>query len=598
MSKPAAYSYIRFSTPDQRKGDSLRRQLEASEQYARDHGLVLDTKLKLRDEGLSAFHGVHKAKGALGQFLERVKSGQISEGSVLLVESLDRLSREEILEALEQFLALIRSGIKIVTLADNGREYTRESINANWSDLIISLTIMSRAHEESKMKAFRLGKAWEGKREKAANGERKLTAKCPSWLKLSSDKKSYELIPKRGAVIEQIFRMKLAGKSSKKIAQEFNQTDNFPWMPASNRHHKQTGWWPSYIEKIFQFRAVLGEFQPHRLQDGKRVPVGEPIKGYFPLAFPDAEDLFYRVQSLIKSNQTAKKDGTGFVGRAGSVQSEQNLFINIIKCGYCGTSMHYTDKGPWKYYVCSSAVRRAGCDYLSVPVLEIENVVLRYCRGLDPAEILPGREETESKIRLLRGQIATIEGKLQDATEREKNFTDGYGEAKDKGVRKILEVKLKSVLDEKKALEQSQTTIQREFEIASRAGVDVKEHLQSLRELFDAMSSLQGKELVDLKLRLREELRRLIERILIYPEGDPRIVGKLAGAYKEMGVPVPNPKDELKILIEFKSGIIRVIYPRRDTEYDNRTMLEYDEEMQQILAEHYGVEFPKTAKNN
>jgi len=54
MSKKA-YSYIRFSTPEQLKGDSLCRQLEASRAYAKQHGLVLDENL--RDIGVSAFKG-------------------------------------------------------------------------------------------------------------------------------------------------------------------------------------------------------------------------------------------------------------------------------------------------------------------------------------------------------------------------------------------------------------------------------------------------------------------------------------------------------------------------------------------------------------
>ena len=123
---PKAYSYIRFSTPDQLNGDSLRRQLDLSKRYAAQHGLVLDENLNLQDLGLSAYHAEHR-EGALGRFLELVKGSRISEGSVLLVESLDRLSREEITEALEQFLAIIRSGVKIVTLADNEtriREFT------------------------------------------------------------------------------------------------------------------------------------------------------------------------------------------------------------------------------------------------------------------------------------------------------------------------------------------------------------------------------------------------------------------------------------------------------------------------------------------
>ena len=71
-----AFSYIRFSTPDQLKGDSLRRQLTASEVYAEAHGLELDTSL--RDLGVSGFKGAHRTKGALGRFLKRVETGRYS----------------------------------------------------------------------------------------------------------------------------------------------------------------------------------------------------------------------------------------------------------------------------------------------------------------------------------------------------------------------------------------------------------------------------------------------------------------------------------------------------------------------------------------
>jgi DNA invertase Pin-like site-specific DNA recombinase len=40
---PRAYSYLRFSTPEQSKGDSLRRQTSMADEYATRHGLRLDT---------------------------------------------------------------------------------------------------------------------------------------------------------------------------------------------------------------------------------------------------------------------------------------------------------------------------------------------------------------------------------------------------------------------------------------------------------------------------------------------------------------------------------------------------------------------------
>ena len=65
-----AYSYIRFSTPQQLKGDSLRRQLEASRAYAEAHDMVLDDSL--RDIGISAFKGKHATEGVLKKFIELV----------------------------------------------------------------------------------------------------------------------------------------------------------------------------------------------------------------------------------------------------------------------------------------------------------------------------------------------------------------------------------------------------------------------------------------------------------------------------------------------------------------------------------------------
>jgi len=178
MKTPKAYSYIRFSSLKQEQGDSLRRQVEQSEQYAKEHGLTLDDSLRLTDRGLSAFTGAHRSRGALSTFLSLVEQGQIAEGSILIIENLDRLSREKVLNALNQFTSIIQAGIRIVTLQDN-MEYTRKSINQNWDQLIISITYMARAHDESLTKSKRLKEVWGKKREQAVNGERKLTGRCP-----------------------------------------------------------------------------------------------------------------------------------------------------------------------------------------------------------------------------------------------------------------------------------------------------------------------------------------------------------------------------------------------------------------------------------
>jgi len=89
------YSYLRFSDIRQKAGTSVERQEEYAAKYARENGMELDTQLTLRDEGLSAYHQKHVKKGALGVFLKAIEDGRVPPGSVLIVESLDRLSRAE-----------------------------------------------------------------------------------------------------------------------------------------------------------------------------------------------------------------------------------------------------------------------------------------------------------------------------------------------------------------------------------------------------------------------------------------------------------------------------------------------------------------------
>ena len=260
--QPTVYSYLRFSTPEQLKGDSLRRQLERSHKWCKDHGLVLDESLSMRDLGLSAYHGIHKSKGALGSFLKGVEAGTIKPGAILLVESFDRLSRQDVIEAQTQFLSIINAGVEIVTLMD-GYRYSRESIKENWTQLIISLTIMSRAHEESQAKADRLNEVWTNKRKKL--DKRKLTAVGPGWLKLNKKLQEFEPIPEHVETVQRIFREYLDGTGAYVITKRLNE-DGVPTIGRAK------AWGVSTVKMVLHNRSVLGEFQPHRreLVNGKR----------------------------------------------------------------------------------------------------------------------------------------------------------------------------------------------------------------------------------------------------------------------------------------------------------------------------------------
>ena len=370
MNKPLAYSYIRMSTERQLKGDSLRRQMELSQQFAAERGLELVKNFELHDIAVSAFKGDNLKSGALGKFLNAVNYGEIPQGSYLLVESFDRLSRQNIDIALSLFLQITNSGINIATLTD-GQVY--KAHDTKFEQLIYSIVVMARAHEESETKSKRISAAWANKR--ANIGKQILTKTCPAWLEVSEDKTTFIPIPERVAAIERIFSEGCGGQGSYSITRRLNEDGVLPFG-------RSNGWIESYVSKILKNRAVLGEFQPCQKLEGKRVPVGDVIDDYFPRIID--EDAFLKVQV----DRRARSVHGG--GRKGKFQ--RNLFTHLVKCAYCGASMRFVDKGNGpkggKYFKCSAAVRGMGCQTKSWKYAEFESSFFHFVREIDLTEVI------------------------------------------------------------------------------------------------------------------------------------------------------------------------------------------------------------------
>ena len=121
MKRPAI-SYLRISTPKQMHGSGISRQLENTRSYCERKNLEL--KEDLRDVGLSGYKGHNVSRGQLGEFLDGIREGTIERSIVLIVESLDRLSRQNPLQAFTQFVEILNYGIELHTLSDQ-QVYTR-----------------------------------------------------------------------------------------------------------------------------------------------------------------------------------------------------------------------------------------------------------------------------------------------------------------------------------------------------------------------------------------------------------------------------------------------------------------------------------------
>lgn len=336
-----AISYIRFSTKGQIKGDSLTRQLTKARDYAASHGLLLDESHSYHDLGKSAYKGKNSTEGELKRFLDKVDDGTIPSDVILLVESFDRLSRAKVRDALKLFMAITERGVTIITLADE-QVYSAASIDANWTQLINSLLIMSRAHEESFVKS---GRVRSGKAKALKDGKKH--GKVPMWLEVSKDKMSIKPIDAKADIIREVFRKRADGIGSLHIAQWLNQTHGFKYGSPQ-------------VARLLQNPAVIGT----RLSQVNY----EPLTDYYPAIIE--KPLFYEVQRLMNSSSKGTRAGR-------RPDDEPNLFTGLIRCGACGASMRFfraSKTVSQQYIKCQDAVIKHKCDasYINYDALEAD----------------------------------------------------------------------------------------------------------------------------------------------------------------------------------------------------------------------------------
>ncbi|UJW75798.1 recombinase family protein [Rhizobium sp. SL42] len=359
--RPKAYSYIRFSTPEQERGDSLRRQTEAAARYAALHGLELDDKLTFRDLGVSAYTGANEETGRLGEFLAAVHHGDIARGSSLLVESLDRLSRQKPRKAVKVLERICEAGIAVVTL-DDGRAYTEETLDGDPMALLVALLVASRAHEESAKKARRLSASWDNKRKIATEHKTPITSVCPGWLRVNTTRDGFEIIPERAELVRRIFDQTLKGVGQHSLAHALN-TEGVSVFGRGKMWHR------SYINKMLADENVIGRFTPHRVErvDGKKVRIPtETIDDYYPAVIE--REAFERVAAMIGGRPRSSRAPIA------------NVLAGIARCPLCDATMTRVNKGAGPkqgkpYLVCTRAKVGAGCDYKQVRLEDIEHAI-------------------------------------------------------------------------------------------------------------------------------------------------------------------------------------------------------------------------------
>lgn len=537
--RPLAYSYVRMSTLGQLAGDSHRRQIEKAEKFAREHNLELVSAGHMKDIGVSAFKGANTSEGAaLGKFLRAIEANDVQPGSYLIVESLDRLSRQQITAATSLFLQIINAGIKIATLWDS-HVY---DANTSFGDLMLALVTLQRAHEESQMKSVRGAAAWERKRREA--GQRRVTRKCPFWLSPTCD--GFKKIPERVQVVERIYEYALNGMGHFAITHRLNADDISTFGPSK-------GWAKSSVAKILANRAVLGEYQPNRLISGKRVAEGGPVSNYYPSII--SEEQFNRVQYC----KGVRKLAGG--GRKGVQMS--NLFSGLVRCGYCRSSMHFVNKGArpkgGTYLACSGATKKRCARAKSLRYVDVETSILNFVEEIDLAAVFPNEAQPEKREQLRR-RIEDIKGelaRLDSLRLRTLELIADYGVQPSTVADKLKDIE-EGLAEQNKLLGQADaelmTTQERgEAESARRQVIELFQHANEGDDRYIARSNVAMR------------LRSIIRAIHVFSTGSPapdyQYFAERYGEEAAQRLKSASWHREPEFAIEFSNGEWRVMHP-------------------------------------
>lgn len=318
-----AYAYIRYSRALQATGDSENRQLTALELFETSTG----TKIVevVYDKGKSAFRGDNARSGNFKEMLDRMQSGAIRRGDFLVVESIDRITRQRVLDGVELLQGILKKGINIYTTVDK-KTYSYNDPSRDFENLLMISLIAKRANEESETKSGRLLSAWKARKAKAENGEViiKKGKSIPYGLRVEEGQ--FIIHKKEQEEIKQLFELLLQFGINTAIT-KINETSLKKWNNGT-------------LNKIIKHKTVIGCMATHRIEytaDGKAKKI---LTGFIENYYPNLIEpgLFYKAVDVM-----ANRKQKNWSGRR--TEQDFNIFKHCIFCAECGGKLYYDHRG-------------------------------------------------------------------------------------------------------------------------------------------------------------------------------------------------------------------------------------------------------------
>lgn len=398
-----AISYTRFSSEIQKKGVSIQRQNSLVNDWL-DRNPTFNLVAEYNDEAKSAFKGEHaEAGGDLHRLLNDIQKGMFQKGAVLLVEAVDRLSRQGIVKTNKIIYAILEAGVNIVLLSDSDTVYTEEGLNTN---PLLSMVITMKAEtarEESEKKSRRGLTNWKKKREAAKDGKI-ITRACPAWLKVNEDRTAFEKVPSHWLTVQRIFKMRTQDfLSLSKIAKVLNEDGTENFKGGVGRWNQTT------IHQLINNPAVYGCKVISKQATEEVQSSAEDIDGYYTVNGDTPVSLVTYQEAQKQITEWAK-------GRSPNHETANhiNIFKGVLVCAHCGSTLIQSSVTASKmgYYVCS--MRRQGrCDKAQAIRRDIVEQAIVQGLVYNVETLLKGSDIEKEELRQLEAEREAVAAKRE-----------------------------------------------------------------------------------------------------------------------------------------------------------------------------------------
>jgi hypothetical protein len=312
----------------------------------------------------------------------------------LIIEKLDRFSRDEVLSVFDDVSLLLRNGVEIYTCVDQ-THYTKHDIDTKPFLIHQAIMAIQSANDYSKSLADKIVKAFDFRLANCSQGHKmELGTWQPRWIDFIGEHKQVGTfkLNDHAATIQRMVTEYLSGLSMYSIAAGLIK-DNIPTLAG--------GHWS---------QGTIGHLLGNETLIGTTTIKGVRLEHYYPAVITPKE--YEQLQAKLRQN-VAKKGGSS---RASDYIA--NLFRNRCKCSVCGGTITSQKSGNHHMYFCKG-VRVGVCKQktmLNIGTVEVD-FFLHYLQQ-SPNDLF-GKQTSEhsAKANTIQTTLAKLDKDIAGAAE-------------------------------------------------------------------------------------------------------------------------------------------------------------------------------------